>query len=151
MYLNMCWPKPAMPASIENASLHVLTKPITYQRCFHISYHVRIRLTKHEHFHNITRKHKIRLLTRYVDDILVIYDSITSNENDILQHTLQNKNQIYSRKWNRQHNKLLGLNHNKNPTKESNRSWNLSQTNQQHNSNPQQVKTSIPTKIKHIQ
>ena len=35
------------------------------------------------------------------------------------------------------------------PTKESNRSRNLSQTNQQHNSNPQQIKTSIPTKIKH--
>ena len=42
-------------------------------------------------------------------------------------------------------------NHNKKPTKESNRSRNLSQTNQQHNSNPQQIKTSIPTKIKHIQ
>ena len=38
---------------------------------------------ENEHFHNITRKRKIRLLTRYVDDILVIYDSITSNENDI--------------------------------------------------------------------
>ena len=39
---------------------------------------------ENDHFHNITRKHKIRLLARYVDDILVIYDSITSNENDIL-------------------------------------------------------------------
>ena len=29
-----------------------------------------------EHFHNIIRKHKIRLLARYVDDILVIYDII---------------------------------------------------------------------------
>ena len=39
---------------------------------------------ENKHFHNITRKHKIRLLARYVDDILVIYDSIISNENDIL-------------------------------------------------------------------
>ena len=39
---------------------------------------------ENEHYHNITRKHKIRLIARYVDDILVIYDSITSNENDIL-------------------------------------------------------------------
>ena len=45
----------------------------------------------------------------------------------------------------------IGLNYNKKPTKESNRSRNLSQTNQQHNSNPQQIKTSIPTKIKHVQ
>ena len=39
---------------------------------------------ENKHFHNIIRKHKIRLLARYVDDIFVIYDSITSNENDIL-------------------------------------------------------------------
>ena len=41
----------------------------------------------------ITRKHKIRLLARYVDDILVIYDSITSNENDILNdlNSIHNK------------------------------------------------------------
>ena len=37
---------------------------------------------ENEHFH-ITRKHKIRLLGQYVDDILVIYDSVTSNENYI--------------------------------------------------------------------
>ena len=48
--------------------------------------HVRNRLKnmKNEHFHNIVRKHKIRLLARYVDDILVIYDSVTSNENDVV-------------------------------------------------------------------
>ena len=42
---------------------------------------------------NITRKHKIRLLARYVDDILVINDSITSNENDILNdlNSIHNK------------------------------------------------------------
>ena len=39
---------------------------------------------KSEHFHKITRKHKIRLLVRYVDNILVIYKSVKSNENDIL-------------------------------------------------------------------
>jgi hypothetical protein len=36
------------------------------------------------HFHNIAIKHKIRLLARYVDDIFVIYDIVTSNEIDIL-------------------------------------------------------------------
>ena len=35
---------------------------------------------ENEHFQDITRKHKIR----YVDVILVIYDSVTSNGNDIL-------------------------------------------------------------------
>ena len=30
---------------------------------------------ENEHFH-ITRKHKITVLDRYVDDILVIYDSV---------------------------------------------------------------------------
>jgi hypothetical protein len=39
---------------------------------------------ENENFHNITRKHKIRLLAQYVDDILVIYDCDTSNEIDIL-------------------------------------------------------------------
>ena len=39
---------------------------------------------ENKYFNNTTRQHKIRLLARYVDDILVIYDSITNNENDIL-------------------------------------------------------------------
>ena len=39
---------------------------------------------KNEHFHNITRKYKIRLLAQYVNDSLVIYDSVTNTENDIL-------------------------------------------------------------------
>ena len=30
---------------------------------------------ENKHFHNIIRKHKVSLLARYVDDILVIYDS----------------------------------------------------------------------------
>jgi hypothetical protein len=47
---------------------------------------------ENEHFHNITIKHKIRLLSRYLDDILVIYDSVTSNEND----TLNDINSIYN-------------------------------------------------------
>ena len=39
---------------------------------------------ENEHFHNITRKHKIRLLARYVEGIFVLYDSDTSNGIDIL-------------------------------------------------------------------
>ena len=39
---------------------------------------------ENEHFHNITRKYKIRLLARYVDGILVIYDCVTSDGIDIL-------------------------------------------------------------------
>ena len=48
---------------------------------------------ENEHFHNIRRKHKIRLLARYVDDILVIYDSITNHDNDILNdlNSIHNK------------------------------------------------------------
>ena len=39
------------------------------------------------------KKHKIRLLARYVDDILVIYDSVTSNEIDVLNdlNSIHNK------------------------------------------------------------
>ena len=46
-----------------------------------------------EHFQNITRKHKIRLLALYVNDILVIYDSVTSNDIDILSdlNSIHNK------------------------------------------------------------
>ena len=46
---------------------------------------------KNKHFHNITRKHKIRLLARCVD--YVNYDSVTSNENDILNdlNSIHNK------------------------------------------------------------
>ena len=109
---------------------------------------------ENEHFHNITGKHKIRQQkTRYVDDILVFYDSITRNENDILNDL----NSIHSKIKFIHENEIdktinyFGLTHNKKPTKESNRFWNLSQTKQQHNSNPPHVKTSIPTKIKHIQ
>ena len=40
---------------------------------------------ENEHIYNITRKHKIRLLARYIDNILLIYDSVTSNEIDILK------------------------------------------------------------------
>ena len=39
---------------------------------------------ENKNFHNIKRSNKIRLLARYVDDILVIYDSVTSNEYYIL-------------------------------------------------------------------
>ena len=48
---------------------------------------------ENENFHKITRKHKIRLLARYVDDILVIYGSVTSNENDMLNdlNSIHNK------------------------------------------------------------
>ena len=54
---------------------------------------IQIQNMENEHFHNITRKNKIRLLDQYVDDILVIYDSITSNENDILNdlNSIHNK------------------------------------------------------------
>ena len=49
---------------------------------------------ENEHFHNFTRKHKIRLLARYLDDILVIYDSVTSNENYILNDLNKIHNKI---------------------------------------------------------
>jgi hypothetical protein len=49
--------------------------------------------TENEQFHQVTRKHKIRLLARYVDDILVIYGSVTSYENDVLKdlNSIHNK------------------------------------------------------------
>ena len=50
--------------------------------------------TENEHFHNITRKRKIRLLVRYGDDILVIYDSVTSYENYILNDLNRMHNKI---------------------------------------------------------
>ena len=101
---------------------------------------------KNEHFHKITRKNKIRLLARYVDDILLIYDSITNNENDFLNYLNSVHSKIKFTPENEIDNTInyLDLTITKNLQ-------NLSQTNQQHNSNPQQVKTSIPTKIKHIQ
>ena len=49
---------------------------------------------ENEHFHNITRKHKISLLARYMDDILVIYDRVTSNEVDILNNLNSIRNKI---------------------------------------------------------
>ena len=35
-------------------------------------------------FHEIVTKHKIRILAWYVDDILVIFDDVTTNKDDIL-------------------------------------------------------------------
>ena len=51
-----------------------------------------LRNMENEHFH-ITRKHKIRLLARYMEGILVIYDCVTSKENDILNdlNSIHNK------------------------------------------------------------
>ena len=88
-----------------------------------------------------------------MEDILVIYDSVRSNENDILNDLNSIHNKIKFTHENEINNTInyLDLTITKKPTKESNRSRNLSQTNQQHNSNPQQIKTSIPTEIKHIQ
>ena len=78
--------------------------------------------------------------------------SVTSNQNDILNDL---NNMHYKIKFTHENEinntvNYLDLTITK-PIKESNLSRNLSQTNQQHNSNPQQIKTSIPTNIKHIQ
>jgi len=39
---------------------------------------------ENEHSHDITRKNKIAPPARYVDDILIIYDSVISSKNYIL-------------------------------------------------------------------
>ena len=51
-----------------------------------------LKIIEKQYFH-ITRRNKITLLAQYVDDILVIYDSVTSNENDILNdlNSIHNK------------------------------------------------------------
>ena len=54
-----------------------------------------LRNMENKNFLNIAREHKIRLLAWYVDDILAIYDSVTSNENYNL-NDLNNK--LYEQK-----------------------------------------------------
>ena len=51
-----------------------------------------------KHFHKIIAKRKIRVLTRYVDDILLIYASITTNESHIVNdlNSINKKNKIHS-------------------------------------------------------
>jgi hypothetical protein len=50
---------------------------------------------ENEHFH-ITRKHKIRLLARYVDDILVIYENDILNDLNSIHNKIKftNENEI---------------------------------------------------------
>ena len=62
------------------------------ESCQKVSY----KTLENEHFHNITRKHKIRLLTRYVDDILVIYDSITLTAEKTLETLMIQEKSILS-------------------------------------------------------